>query len=444
MYEEIRGRRVAAITLGCKVNQYETDSMLEKLAACGASVVSFEEAADVYIVNTCSVTSIAEKKSRQMLHRARKLAPDAVVIACGCYVQSGKDLLLADASVDILVGNNRKADICEIVSKAINGELVKGSVLMEDISKEASYEPLSLSAPLEKTRAYVKVQDGCNSFCSYCIIPYARGRERSRELSEVLCEIRGFAERGIKEVVLTGINVSSYRDKQGNGLTELICGVCEVPGILRVRMSSVSPTVCTEEFVKTVSSYENFCPHFHLSLQSACNNTLKRMNRRYTIEDYREVCGLLRTYFDRPAITTDIIVGFPGETEEDFAECYANLEALSLYEMHVFKYSPRKGTVAAGMKDQLTDKEKTARSEVLLHLTRKQAECYRNLFIGEKLRVLWEDEEEIKGKRYMIGHTDRYVRVAVPENQIDKYGAHSGEITTVSPSAFINADTLLI
>ena len=414
MYEEIRGRRVAAITLGCKVNQYETDSMLEKLAACGASVVSFEEAADVYIVNTCSVTSIAEKKSRQMLHRARKLAPDAVVIACGCYVQSGKDLLLADASVDILVGNNRKADICEIVSKAINGELVKGSVLMEDISKEASYEPLSLSAPLEKTRAYVKVQDGCNSFCSYCIIPYARGRERSRELSEVLCEIRGFAERGIKEVVLTGINVSSYRDKQGNGLTELICGVCEVPGILRVRMSSVSPTVCTEEFVKTVSSYENFCPHFHLSLQSACNNTLKRMNRRYTIEDYRGVCGRLRTYFDRPAITTDIIVGFPGETEEDFAECYANLEALSLYEMHVFKYSPRRGTPAALMTPQVTDAEKDRRSETLLALTARQKAAYEAEFAEEELSVLVEECVEKDGKFYMRGHTERYILVDIP------------------------------
>ena len=414
MYENLKEKRVAAVTLGCKVNQYETDAMLEKLTNCGARVVAFEEEAELYIVNTCSVTSIAEKKSRQMMHRAKKKAPDSIVIACGCYVQSGEKLLLADEAVDILVGNNRKTDICEIAEQALSGELKKGSTVITDISKEAPYEPLTLNKPLEKTRAYVKVQDGCNSFCSYCIIPYARGRERSRDIKEVVCEIRGFAERGIKEVILTGINVSSYKDTAGNTLLNLIDEVCAVPGIERVRMSSVSPTVCTDDFIKTVSAHENFCPHFHLSLQSACDNTLKHMNRKYTVKEYADACARIRAAYDRPAITTDVIVGFPGETEEDFAECYANLEKLSLYEMHVFKYSPRRGTAAALMKPQVSDAEKERRSEALLALTAKQKAAFEARFAGEPLRVLVEETIEKDGRYYMRGHTERYILVDIP------------------------------
>ena len=414
MYENLKEKRVAAVTLGCKVNQYETDSMLELLKLAGCRVVEFDSPADFYIVNTCSVTSIAEKKSRQMLHRAKRLSPESVVVACGCYVQSGEKLLAADDAVDLLVGNNRKADICEILSKAAAGDLKKGSSVMIDISREADYEPLSLSAPLEKTRAYVKVQDGCNSFCSYCIIPYARGRERSRSLNDVVKEICGFAARGIKEVVLTGINVSSYRDDEGHSLKELISAVCEAPGILRVRMSSVNPLVVTEDFVKTVSAYPNFCPHFHLSLQSACDRTLFRMNRKYTVEDYKAACKLLREYFDRPAITTDVIVGFPGETEEDFAECYHNLEELSLYEMHVFKYSPRRGTAAAMMPDQVADSVKEERSNALLHLTARKKQEFEKLFSDEKLSVLVEECVTVDGKTFLRGHTERYMLVDIP------------------------------
>ncbi len=420
MFETLKGRRVAGITLGCKVNQYETDSMLELLKNAGCSVVSFEEEADIYIVNTCSVTGIAEKKSRQMLHRARKQAPKALLIACGCYVQSGESLLRSDGAADILVGNNRKADICSICEKAIKGELEHGAGVLTDISKEPEYEQLSVSAPMEKTRAYVKVQDGCNSFCSYCIIPYARGRERSRMLSEVVEEVKGFACRGVKEVILTGINVSSYKDKEGNGPAELIGAVCGVPGIMRVRMSSVSPVICTEEFIKTVASYKNFCPHFHLSLQSACDRTLERMNRKYTVADYKNACELLRTYFDRPAITTDIIVGFPGETDEDFEICYNNLKELNLYEMHVFKYSPRRGTAAALMKDQVSDAKKEERSNRLQALTKQQKENFEALFLNEEQHVLAEEVVSYGGGTYLRGHTERYIRYDIPVDKKEK------------------------
>ena len=411
MYEVLSGIRVAATTLGCKVNQYETDCMLELLKEQGAVVVPFSRKADVYIVNTCAVTNIAERKSRQMLHRARKLAPEACIVACGCYVQEESEKLKKELQADILIGTNRKGDIAVLLSDYLSSRASSKEpvIALADIGRGASYEPMSLTKPLEHVRAYIKVQDGCNAFCSYCLIPYVRGRERSRELDEVVSEVRGFADKGIKEVILTGINVSSYKDSSGNKLSELIKEVCSIQGIERVRMSSVNPTVVTEDFVKLVSSLDNFCPHFHLSLQSACNNTLKRMNRHYTIEDYKAAVALLRTYYDKPAITTDVIVGFPGETDEDFEDCYNNLVKLSLYEMHIFKYSPRKGTNAASLPNQIPDPVKDERSARLLALTAKQKAEYEAQFADTPLEILVEECIEDNGSYYMQGHTMNYI-----------------------------------
>lgn len=450
MQNNVNGLKIALHNLGCKVNSYEMDVMSQKLKENGAKIVPFDEKADVYIINTCTVTNIADRKSRQMLHRAKKENPEATVVAVGCYVETGIDGVKKDECIDLAVGNNKKSEIVEILNEFfearndIDDKTLNGHSVI-DINHTNEYENMTLTQMPEHTRAYIKIQDGCNQFCSYCVIPYARGRVRSREVKDILAEIKGLVAAGCKEVVLTGIHTSSYGVDFGQPqLIDLVEQIADIAGIERIRLSSLEPRIITEENAKRLAAISKLCPHFHLSLQSGCDSVLKRMNRHYTAADFKESVRILREVFDRPAITTDVIVGFPGETEEEFEECRKFVTDIDFYEMHVFKYSPRKGTVAAGMKEQLTDKEKTARSEVLLHLTRKQAECYRNLFIGEKLRVLWEDEEEIKGKRYMIGHTDRYVRVAVPENQIDKYGAHSGEITTVSPSAFINADTLLI
>ena len=417
--------RVAATTLGCKVNQYETDCMLELLKEQGAVVVPFSEQADVYIVNTCAVTNIAERKSRQMLHRARKLSPGACIVACGCYVQEESEKLKEELQADLLIGNNRKGDVAKLLADYFNRAEAGGEktgriepvVALADIGTGSAFENMSLSKPLEHVRAYIKVQDGCNAFCSYCLIPYVRGRERSRELGDVVREVEGFAGEGIKEVILTGINVSAYKDSSENGLLELIKAVCEVDGIERVRMSSVNPTVVTEKFVKHVSSLKNFCPHFHLSLQSACDSTLKRMNRHYTVEDYKRACGLLRKYYDDPAVTTDIIVGFPGETDDDFEECYKNLEELSLYEMHVFRYSPRKGTNAALLKGQVPDAVKDERSARLLELTRKQKADYEALFAEKALEILVEECVEEDGVCYMQGHTANYILRRIPDTR---------------------------
>ena len=429
MYELLSNLRVGATTLGCKVNQYETDCMLELLKEQGAVVVPFNEKADVYIVNTCAVTNIAERKSRQMLHRARKLSPEACIVACGCYVQEESEKLKEELQADILIGNNRKGDIAKLLdeylsSKAGSKEPV---VALADIGAGSAYEEMSLSKPLEHVRAYIKVQDGCNAFCSYCLIPYVRGRERSRELEDVVREVEGFAAEGIKEVILTGINVSSYKDAKGNGLAELIGAVCSVEGIERVRMSSVNPTVVTEEFVKLGSGHKNFCQHFHLSLQSACNNTLKRMNRHYTIEDYKNAVSLLRSYYDNPAITTDIIVGFPGETDEDFEDCYKNLQELSLYEMHIFKYSQRKGTVAEKLENQVPDVVKDERSARLLALTAKQKAEYEALFADKPMEILVEECIEEDGAYYMQGHTMNYILKRIP-GSLDECNSAVGQL----------------
>ncbi len=443
-------RKAALHNLGCKVNAYETEAMTQLLAEAGYEIVPFSEKADVYIVNTCSVTNIADRKSRQMLHKAKKENPGAVVVAVGCYVETGMEGVKKDECIDLAIGNNKKSEIVSILEEfmaAREGSFDKtmGGKSVIDINATHEYENMRLSDLPEHTRAYIKVQDGCNQFCSYCVIPYARGRVRSRDMEDVLSEVKDLSAKGLKEVVITGIHVGSYGvDKGEPQLIDLLEKVNEIEGIERIRMGSIEPRLMSAENVERLARISKLCPHFHLSLQSGCNSVLKRMNRHYTAEEYMESVGLLRKAFDRPAITTDVIVGFPGETEEEFEECRKFAEDIAFYEMHVFKYSPRKGTVAAGLPDQLTDRQKSARSDVLIELTERDSKAYRESFIGEELKVLWEDEEEHGGARYMIGHTDRYVRVAVKEGTDAYKEAVSGEITSVVPSGMLNDETLLV
>lgn len=414
-------KKVALHNLGCKVNAYETEAMQEMLQNHGYEIVPFKEGADIYIINTCTVTNMADRKSRQMLHRAKKMNPEAIVVACGCYVQAMKDQV--DESIDIVVGNNRKKDIVEILAE-YEGQNTQNDVQTEliDINHTKEYEELSLSQTGEHTRAYIKVQDGCNQFCSYCIIPYARGRVRSRERSHVVEEVKNLAANGYKEVVLTGIHLSSYGIDIGDNLLALIQDIHEVEGIERIRMGSLEPRIITEEFAKALSSMRKICPHFHLSLQSGCNATLKRMNRRYTAEEYYEKCELLRKYFDYPALTTDVIVGFPGETEEEFAESKAFVDKVNFYETHIFKYSKREGTVAAGMPDQVPDQIKTIRSNELIELGKRKQRQYEDRLIGTSQEVLIEEEIEREGELWQVGHTKEYVKIGckLPEKMINK------------------------
>ncbi len=425
----LKGKSVAATTLGCKVNQAETDSMLDMLSAAGADIVDFEEKADIYIVNTCSVTNIADKKSRQMLHRAKKRNPESIVIAAGCYVQSAKELLEQDESVDIVISNNKKKDITDIVNDYINvrknggGDTPADGEKKEyfvDISKETEYEEMGGHVPVGHTRAYVKIQDGCNQFCSYCIIPYVRGRIRSRSEEAVIAEVTELAESGIKEVVLTGIHISSYgKDKNNEGaLIDLIDAISKIKGIKRIRLGSLEPGIITEDFVRRVSANKKVCPHFHLSLQSGCNTILKRMNRKYTREQYFEKCEMLREAYDAPALTTDVIVGFPGETDEEFEETVQYLTELNLYEMHIFKYSPRKGTVAAAMKDQVSPEVKNKRSDVLLELAERGKKAYEAKYEGAELEVLVEEVLHREDGTYLRGHTERYMDILIKAGDI--------------------------
>ncbi|RKM59904.1 tRNA (N(6)-L-threonylcarbamoyladenosine(37)-C(2))-methylthiotransferase MtaB [Butyrivibrio sp. CB08] len=450
MENNIKGLKVALHNLGCKVNSYEMDVMIQKLVDAGCIIVPFNEKADVYIINTCTVTNIADRKSRQMLHRSKKENPDAIVVAVGCYVETGIEGVKKDEAIDLAIGNNKKSEIASILDEfvAARGDYddkTMGGKSMIDINHTDIYEEMKLTNLPEHTRAYIKVQDGCNQFCTYCVIPYARGRVRSREMEDVLTEITDLSGKGCKEVVITGIHVGSYGvDKGQPMLVDLVEKVAEIPGIERIRLGSIEPRFITKENVDRMAKIDKLCPHFHLSLQSGCNSVLKRMNRHYSAEEFKESVALLRKAFDRPAITTDVIVGFPGETEEEFIECRDFVSDIEFYEMHVFKYSPRKGTVAAGMADQLTDREKSARSDVLLDITDRDSQNYRKGFIGQELSVLWEDEEVHGGKTYMIGHTDRYVRVAACEGTKEYEKAVSGELSRVTPRAMLSPDTLLI
>lgn len=401
-------KKVALHNLGCKVNAYETEAMQELLEEHGYEIVPFKEGADIYIINTCTVTNMADRKSRQMLHRARKMNPHAIVVACGCYVQAKSDEL--DECIDIVVGNNRKKDIIEILKEYERGR--EGTCQeMVDINHTKEYEEMHLTRTAEHTRAYIKVQDGCNQFCSYCIIPYARGRVRSRDHESVLREVQGLASNGYKEVVLTGIHLSSYGMDTGDHLLNLILDIHEVPGIQRIRLGSLEPRIITEEFARTLASLPKMCPHFHLSLQSGCDATLKRMNRRYTAEEYYEKCVLLRKYFHNPALTTDVIVGFPGETEEEFAQSKAFVDKVNFYETHVFKYSRREGTLAAKMENQVPETVKTVRSNELLELSRRKQRNYEEALIGTTQEVLMEEEILHEGEKYQVGHTKEYVKI---------------------------------
>lgn len=402
-------KKAALHNLGCKVNAYETEAMQELLEKNGYEIVPFKEGADIYIINTCTVTNMADRKSRQMLHKAKKMNPDAVVVACGCYVQAQAENGNIDDCIDIVVGNNKKKDIIEILTEYEKSRQPKKEVL--DINHTKEYEEMNLTKTAEHTRAYLKVQDGCNQFCSYCIIPYARGRVRSRSYDSVIAEVQKLAANGYKEVVLTGIHLSSYGVDTEDTLLHLILGIHEIDGIERIRLGSLEPRIITEEFVQTISSLPKMCPHFHLSLQSGCDATLKRMNRRYCAQEYYEKCELLRKYFEHPALTTDIIVGFPGETEEEFAESKAFVDKVNFYETHIFKYSKRAGTRAAVMPDQVPEEVKTKRSNELIELgKRKQAE-YEATLVGTVQEVLMEESVVMDGETYMIGHTKEYVKI---------------------------------
>ncbi len=404
-------RKAALHNLGCKVNAYETEAMQELLEQAGYQIVPFEEQADVYIINTCTVTNVADRKSRQMIHRARKRNPGAVIVAAGCYVQT-KDTAGLDADIDIVIGNNKKKEIARVLEDYFR-EKGAGAKKIErvDIGHTSEYEDLTVSHTAGHTRVFLKVQDGCNQFCSYCIIPYARGRVRSRSREEVVAEVRRLAERGYKEVVLTGIHLSSYGTDIGDDLLSLILSVHQVEGICRIRLGSLEPGIITEEFARTLSECPKFCPHFHLSLQSGCDATLKRMNRRYDTAQYEEKCQILRKYFQDPALTTDVIVGFPGETEKEFEASRAFVDRINFYETHIFKYSRREGTRAAVMDGQVPDSVKTQRSALLLELGQKKQREYEEKLLGTAREVLMEESVVIGGETWQVGHTKEYVKI---------------------------------
>ena len=400
-------KKVALHNLGCKVNAYETEAMQEMLENHGYEIVPFQEGADIYIINTCTVTNMADRKSRQMLHRAKKLNPKALVVATGCYVQAKEENGEVDECIDVIIGNNRKKDLIEILEQHIQKAVI-------DINHTKEYEEMHLSKTAEHTRAYIKVQDGCNQFCTYCIIPFARGRVRSRAKEDVIREVTMLAKNGYKEVVLTGIHLSSYGvDLENENLLSLIQAVHEVEGIARIRLGSLEPRIITEEFVQTIATLPKMCPHFHLSLQSGCNETLRRMNRRYTAEEYYEKCQLLRKYFKNPALTTDVIVGFPGETEEEFAQSKAFVDKVNFYETHIFKYSKRKGTKAAVMDNQIPEQIKTIRSNELLQLDEEKRRRYEERLIGQEVQVLFEESIQMDGVTFQVGHTKEYVKIGL-------------------------------
>lgn len=408
-------KKCALHNLGCKVNSYETQVMQQMMEEAGYEIVEFgKEPADVYIINTCSVTNIADRKSRQMIHKAKKLNPDAIVAATGCYVEAAGDNV--DEDVDIAIGNNEKSRLVEILDSYF-ADVCEEKHTHADINKVTDFDDMFMEAPMEHTRAYVKIQDGCNRFCTYCIIPYVRGRIRSRQKDDIFNEVSSLALKGCAEVVLTGIHLSSYGlDMGGNapGLIDIIEMINGIEGIKRIRLGSLEPRIVTEEFAKRLAACEKICPHFHLSLQSGCDSTLIRMNRKYTTEEFAEGVKILRRYFDNPAITTDVIVGFPGETQEEFDVTYEYLRRIKFYELHVFKYSRRKGTMADKMPDQVDEQIKSARSDRLLELDEKLSTQYREKYIGKDICVLTEEVNVIEGTAYMTGFTPTYVKVAIP------------------------------
>ena len=428
-------KKVVLHNLGCKVNAYEVEAMQQLLENAGYETVPFEEGADVYVINTCTVTNIADRKSRQMLHKAKKMNPNAIVVATGCYAQADTEKLKEDTAVDLILGNNQKTQIVEALEEYEKEHAKQVQVIEINHTKE--YEELSIASTAEHVRAYIKVQDGCNQFCTYCIIPFARGRVRSRKIEEVLREVETLAAKGYKEVVLTGIHLSSYGvdfpKEERESLLSLIQAVSRVEGISRIRLGSLEPRIITEEFLEGIVKTGKVCPHFHLSLQSGCNKTLKNMNRRYSAQEYAEKCELIRKFYPAPALTTDVIVGFPQETEEDFEESYEFVKKIHFYETHIFKYSRRHGTKAASMDGQLTEAAKAQRSDRMLELHEIRAREYEEAMIGKKMELLLEEEIEIDGRPWYVGHSREYVRAV-----ISKTDAHRvNDLVTVKAVAFV-------
>lgn len=430
------GNKVALHNLGCKVNAYEIEAMQQLLEEAGYEIVPFEPGADIYVINTCTVTNIADRKSRQMLHKAKKMNPEAIVVATGCYVQTGGEKLEKDEAIDLVLGNNQKINIVEALAEYAENKPSHGSHVIK-INQTKEYEELSIDHTAEHVRAYIKVQDGCNQFCTYCIIPYARGRVRSRNIESVLKEVRALAEKGYKEVVLTGIHLSSYGvdfpEEKKETLLSLIRAVHEIEGIRRIRLGSLEPGIVTREFAEGIAALPKVCPHFHLSLQSGCDETLERMNRRYRSGEYRERCELLREVYGNPALTTDVIVGFPQESEEEFRKSYDFVDSIRFYETHIFKYSRRQGTKAAAMDGQLTEAEKSFRSEKMIELHHRHAGDYEKSMLGKKLEVLIEEEYTKDGRTWYLGHSREYIKTAVPKSEA--YGVN--DIVIVKAEGFL-------
>ncbi|MBP3879546.1 MAG: tRNA (N(6)-L-threonylcarbamoyladenosine(37)-C(2))-methylthiotransferase MtaB [Lachnospiraceae bacterium] len=418
--------KAAFHSLGCKVNSYETDAMRQSLLAAGYEEVPFAPGADVYVINTCTVTNVADRKSGQMLHRAKEMNPDAVVVAAGCYVQDAEEALRADPAVDIIVGNHEKGMLPEILAAYFEDRMKSRGIAVSRISAVKEYDELPFVPEGEHTRAFLKIQDGCNQFCSYCMIPYVRGRVRSRRASGILRETEELSGRGYREIVLTGIHISSYGlDFEYPGmnrqtpyasaaetnyrLLDIIRGIAGIQGIERIRLGSLEPGIITEEFVRGIAEIPEVCPSFHLSMQSGCDSTLRRMRRKYTTHDFAEKCMLLRKYYENPAITTDIIAGFPGETEEEFAETLRFVSQIHFSRTHVFKYSVRRGTAAAKMDGQIPEKMKQARSAKLIELDKKERVVYAESFLGKEVSVLFEERTVISGRKALKGYTREYV-----------------------------------
>lgn len=422
--------------------------MMQNAQEEGYEIVQFSQFSDIYVINTCTVTNIADRKSRQMLHKVRKLNPDAVVVAVGCYVQTGKEALLKDPLVDICIGNNHKGELVKILADFFENQKKKTAII-DDLGIPSDYEKMTLDTVTDRVRTFVKIQDGCNQFCTYCAIPLARGRVRSRDKEDIISEIKTLVGKGCKEIVLTGIHVGSYGiDMDENGkqsgdyggyskLIDLVEEISKIEGLGRIRLSSVEPRIISDENAKRLAALPNLCPHFHLSLQSGCDATLKRMNRHYSTDDYYESVLALRKYFDDPAITTDVIAGFPGETDEEFDTTVAFVKKVAFSDMHIFKFSPRKNTRAAVMDGQLSEDIKNKRSDILLDLALEGAGRYMKSHIGRTEEVLLEEEKTLLGKRYMIGHTPDYIPVAVPSE-----GQAPGDIVSVTLSGMLTDEIM--
>ncbi|SDW00040.1 threonylcarbamoyladenosine tRNA methylthiotransferase MtaB [Lachnospiraceae bacterium KHCPX20] len=419
-------KTAALHNLGCKTNAYETESMAEMLKADGYTIVPFSDRADVYVINTCSVTAVADQKSRQMISRARRMNRDAVVIAAGCYVQTGKEKLLEDKIADIIIGNNKKNDLIKQLHNFIENRSMIADV--EDVNAgQMEFEDLTMHMSDDHSRAFLKIQDGCNQFCSYCIIPYARGRVRCRDKQSILDEVSRLARDGYQEIVLTGIHITSYQTKEGN-LVDLVEDMAKIPGITRIRLGSLEPSAVTEEFAKRLSKVDALCPHFHMSLQSGSDTVLQRMNRHYTTEEFKKSCELLKEYFSDPALTTDIICGFPGETEEEFLQTLDFVGAVGFYEIHVFPYSVRQGTRAERMPDQITKKVKQERCQKLRTRAQELKQEYLTRHAGDVREILLEDQQMVEDQLCWMGYTKEYIRCYVPVSEVENH--YSGDAVT--------------